>query len=96
MAALGPKRSLFAPRRNPCRLSVSVPSASHVLQIGNDKVDLAIAQMVLRKWWHGHCRPRAHGSGVADHIMQSLRREIFGRILRQVEVRTNVLVAGAM
>src|SRR5215469_5147256 len=96
---VAPRMSLLGePRRrvpNPLRLPVSVLSASHVLQIRNDKADLAVAKMVRRKCWHGHCRPCAHGSGVADHIMQSLGREIFGRILRQVEVRTDVRSTGA-
>lgn len=61
--------SLAPPRPQSLWLPGSVLSASHVLQICNEKADLAVAQMVRRKCWHGHCRPCAHGSGVADKIM---------------------------
>jgi len=65
-------------------------SASHVLQIGNNKPDLAVVQIVRWKRRHGQSGPGAHGFRVADQIVQPLRREIFGRILRQVEVGADI------
>ena len=67
-----------------------------MFQIGNDKPDLAVAQMVRWKRRHGQSGPSAHGSRVADQIVQPLRREIFGRIFRQVEVRADIGSTGAI
>ena len=82
-------------RALPPRLLWLLP-VSHVLQIRNDKPDLVVAQMVRWKWRHGLSGPGADGARIADQIMQPLRRKIFGRILRQVEVRVDIGSAGAI
>jgi hypothetical protein len=69
--------------------------AGHVLQISNDQVDLAVAQ-IIRQGRHGLSGPSAYRFRVADQIVQSLRSEIFGWILRQVEVRADIGGTGAV
>jgi hypothetical protein len=63
--------------------------ASHVLQISDDKIDLAVTQ-IDGKRRHALSGPGAHGFWVADQIAQSLQREIFSRILRAVEVGADI------
>ena len=67
-----------------------------MLQIHDDKLDLAVAQMVWRKRRHRQSGPCAHSSRIADQIVQALRCEIFGRILRQVEVWADIGSTGTI
>ena len=67
----------------------------HVLQIGSDKLDIAVAQ-IIGKRRHDLSRPAAYGFRVADQIVQPLRCQIFSRVLRQVEIGADIGSAGSV
>jgi hypothetical protein len=46
-------------------------STGHVLQVRNYEANLAVAEIVWRKWRHRLGRPGAHSFRVADQIVQS-------------------------
>jgi len=61
-----------------------------VLEIGDNEANLAVAEIIGRKGRHGLSRPGAYSFRVADQIVQALRRQVFGRVLRQIEVRPDI------
>ena len=67
----------------------------HVLQIGSDQLDIAVAQ-IIGKRRHDLSRPAAYGFRVADQIVQPLRCQIFSRVLRQVEIGADIGSAGSV
>src|SRR6516164_2439764 len=67
----------------------------HVFQIGSDKLNIAVAQ-IIGKRRHDLSRPAAYGFRVADQIVQPLRCQIFSRVLRQVEIGADIGSAGSV
>jgi hypothetical protein len=59
-------------------------------EIGDNEANLAVAEIIGRKGRHGLGRPGAQSFRVPDQIVQALRRQVFGRILRHVEVKADI------
>src|SRR4029077_7261310 len=71
-------------------------AAGHMPQIGDDVLDLVVAQRLLVEPLHLHRRPMPESGWAADVALKRLALKIFSRILGPVEIRPDVGATGAI